>query len=66
MIATLVAGPAVALRKTKDAVNAATLTELESALELEKRGRLALLASTDFREGTRAIQQRRTANFTDS
>ncbi|WP_370330325.1 enoyl-CoA hydratase [Mycolicibacterium hippocampi] len=66
VIATLVAGPAVALRKTKDAVNAATLTELESALELEKQGQLALLASNDFREGTRAFQQRRTANFTDA
>lgn len=66
VIATLVSGPAIALRKTKDAINAATLTELEGALELEKQGQLALLASHDFREGTKAFQQRRTANFTDS
>ena len=66
MIATLVSGPAVALRKTKDAINAATLTELESALEREKQGQLELLESNDFREGTKAFQQRRTATFTDS
>ena len=66
VIATLVSGPAVALHKTKDAINAATLTELESALELEKQGQLVLLESNDFREGTKAFQQRRTANFTDS
>ncbi|QFS93149.1 1,2-epoxyphenylacetyl-CoA isomerase [Mycobacterium sp. THAF192] len=65
VIATLVGGPAAALRKTKDAINAATLTELESALEREKRGQLTLLESADFREGTRAFQQRRAAKFTD-
>lgn len=66
VIATLVSGPAVALRKTKNAINAATLTDLEGALELEKQGQLALLESRDFREGTKAFQQRRAANFTDS
>jgi len=66
VISTLVSGPAVALRKTKDAINAATLVELEAALEREKRGQLVLLESADFREGTRAFQQRRPANFTDS
>jgi len=66
VIGTLVAGPAVALRKTKDAINAATLTELEAALEREKKGQLELLASHDFREGTKAFQQRRAATFTDT
>ena len=66
VVSTLVSGPAVALRKTKDAINAATLTELEAALEREKQGQLVLLESADFREGTRAFQQRRPANFTDS
>jgi enoyl-CoA hydratase len=61
----LVSGPAVALRKTKDAINAATLTELEAALEREKQGQLVLLESNDFREGTKAFQQRRAAKFTD-
>jgi len=66
VIAALVAGPAVALRKTKQAVNAATLTELEAALEREKIGQLMLLGSNDFREGARAFQERRAAAFTDS
>ena len=65
VIGTLVGGPAAALRKTKDAINAATLTELENALEREKKGQLMLLESADFREGTRAFQQRRAAKFTD-
>jgi enoyl-CoA hydratase len=66
VLATLVSGPAVALRKTKHAVNTATLTSFEGALELEKRGQLQLLRSHDFSEGTKAFQQRRQANFTDS
>jgi enoyl-CoA hydratase len=55
-----------ALRQTKQAINAATLVELEAALEREKQGQLVLLESDDFREGTRAFQQRRPAEFTDS
>src|SRR3954468_17938283 len=66
VISTLVSGPAVSLRKTKDAINAATLGEWEAAREREKQGQLALLESSDFREGTRAFQQRRAAKFTDS
>ncbi|MGD9620183.1 MAG: enoyl-CoA hydratase [Mycolicibacterium sp.] len=66
VIDTLVAGPMVALRKTKDAINAAALAELEGALDRESRGQMALLESHDFREGTRAFQQRRRANFTDT
>jgi enoyl-CoA hydratase/carnithine racemase len=66
VIATLAAGPAVALRKTKDAINAATLTEFEGALRREREGQLVLLESHDFREGARAFQQRRQADFTDT
>ncbi len=66
VLAILVAGPAVALRKTKQAINAATLTELEGAFDRESEGQLQLLGSHDFREGTRAFQQRRSAEFTDS
>lgn len=65
VLATLTSGPAVALRKTKQAINAATLTELEGALERETEGQLGLLASPDFREGMAAFQQRRAASFTD-
>jgi enoyl-CoA hydratase len=65
VIAKLVAGPAVAYAKTKDAINAATLTELDAALERELRGQSTLLRSHDFVEGATAFQQRRTPNFTD-
>jgi len=65
VIATLVSGPAVALRRTKQAINAATLTELDAAIDREVEGQLGLIHSRDFVEGTKAFQQRRTANFTD-
>ncbi|MGB3482275.1 MAG: enoyl-CoA hydratase [Mycobacterium sp.] len=65
-ISTLRTGPAVSLAKTKHAINAATLTELESALRRETDGQIALLHGTDFREGVQAFQQRRTPVFTDS
>jgi enoyl-CoA hydratase len=65
VIAKLVAGPAVAYAKTKDAINAATLTELDAALEREFHGQSTLLRSHDFVEGATAFQQRRTPNFTD-
>jgi enoyl-CoA hydratase len=65
VIATLVSGPAVALRRTKQAINAATLTELDAAIDREVEGQLGLIHSRDFVEGTKAFQQRRAANFTD-
>jgi len=65
VIATLVSGPAVALRKTKQAINAATLTELDAAIDREVEGQLGLIHSRDFIEGTKAFQQRRAASFTD-
>ena len=66
VVTTLVRGPVVALAKTKEAVNATTLTELDAALEREHSGQAALLRGTDYREGIQAFQERRTANFTDS
>lgn len=65
IIEKLAAGPAAALRKTKNAINSATLTELDGALGRETEGQLVLLTSRDFAEGTKAFQQRRTPNFTD-
>ncbi len=65
VIATLKSGPAGALRRTKQSINAATLTELEAAFDRETEGQLSLLHSDDFREGTKAFQQRRTPTFTD-
>src|SRR5581483_7962872 len=58
VVATLVNGPAIALRKTKEAVNAVTLTELDAALERELVGQSELVRSNDFKEGTLAFQQR--------
>jgi enoyl-CoA hydratase len=65
VISKLAAGPVVAYAKTKDAINATTLTELDAALEREFQGQSVLLRSPDFIEGATAFQQRRTANFTD-
>jgi len=65
VVSKLLAGPVVAYAKTKDAINAATLTELDGALERELRGQSVLLRSHDFIEGAAAFQQRRTPNFTD-
>jgi enoyl-CoA hydratase len=61
----LTSGPAIALRKTKQAINAATLTELDGALTRETEGQAVLIKSRDFKEGTEAFQQRRTPAFTD-
>jgi enoyl-CoA hydratase len=66
VVSGLLSGPAVAFAKTKQAINAATLTELESALQRELQGQAVLLESHDFIEGATAFQQRRTPNFTDS
>lgn len=66
VIATLRGGPAVSLAKTKHAINAATLTELDPALTRETDGQIDLLSGTDFKEGIKAFQQRRTPTFTDS
>src|SRR6185312_5037231 len=50
-LAGLVAAPAVAIAKTKAAINAAALVQFEAALEREKQGQSALLESADFVEG---------------
>jgi enoyl-CoA hydratase/carnithine racemase len=65
VVSKLLGGPVVAYAKTKDAINAATLTELDGALEREFRGQSVLLRSHDFIEGATAFQRRRTPNFTD-
>jgi enoyl-CoA hydratase len=66
VIVKLASGPAVALRKTKQAINAATLTELDAAIGRESEGQLILLGTKDFREGTQAFQEHRSPTFTDS
>lgn len=62
----LVAGPMVAFAKAKEAINAATLTQLEPAFERELHGQAELVQSNDFIEGATAFQQRRPPVFTDS
>jgi enoyl-CoA hydratase len=59
VVSGLLSGPAVAFAKTKDAINAATLTELEAALQRELQGQTMLLKSHDFIEGATAFQRRR-------
>ena len=65
VIERLASGPAVSLRLTKQAINAATLTELDAAIGRETDGQMTLLKSRDFIEGTKAFQQRRAASFSD-
>lgn len=65
VIELLASGPAVALRNTKLAINAATLTELGDAIARESAGQRILTKSKDFAEGTRAFQERRAAAFSD-
>ncbi|OBI85536.1 enoyl-CoA hydratase [Mycobacterium asiaticum] len=66
VIARLLSGPAVAFAKTKGAINVATLTELDATLEREFEGQSGLLQAPDFKEGTKAFQERRAPSFTDS
>ncbi|MEZ0365169.1 enoyl-CoA hydratase [Mycobacterium sp. pUA109] len=66
VLARLMAGPAVAFAKTKHAINAATLTELDVALDREYVGQSILLTANDFKEGAKAFQERRDPNFTDA
>ena len=65
VVSKLLAGPVAAYAKTKDAINATALTELDTALEREFQGQSALVRAHDFIEGATAFQQRRTAKFTD-
>jgi len=66
VIDTLASGPAGALRHTKAAINAATLTEFDAAIGRETEGQRVLLVSKDFAEGTKAFQERRPPEFADT
>ena len=59
----LAAGPPLAFAATKKAVNAATLTDLEAALEREKSGQTVLLGTADLAEGMRAFAEQRRPEF---
>jgi enoyl-CoA hydratase len=66
LIKRLLAGPAVALSKTKQAINAATLSDFDAALSRETAGQHVLLHSPDLREGMKAFQEKRAPNFSDT
>jgi enoyl-CoA hydratase len=51
----LVAGPPLALRKTKDAINDATLEGLPAAFDRETVGQVALLGTNDFLNAAKAF-----------
>ena len=60
----LASGPPIAFAATKKAINAATLGELEAALDREKSGQLVLFRTEDAAEGTRAFVEKRKPTFT--
>ncbi|MGY1883775.1 MULTISPECIES: enoyl-CoA hydratase-related protein [unclassified Blastococcus] len=64
LAARLAAGPPAALARTKAAINAASLGELEPALEREASGQAELAATADFAEGVAAFLGRRPPVFT--
>jgi enoyl-CoA hydratase len=63
LVARLAAGPPLAYAATKKAVNAATLAQLEGALERERSGQAVLLRTADVAEGMRAFGERRRPVF---
>lgn len=64
LAAKLAAGPPRALAATKRAVNAATLGQLDPALERELDGQSGLLTTADFVEAVQAFGEKRTPKFT--
>ena len=59
----LAAGPPLAFAAAKKAINAATLTELDAAMEREKSGQTMLLRTADLAEGMRAFSEKRRPEF---
>ncbi|NYE01860.1 enoyl-CoA hydratase [Kineosphaera limosa] len=66
LVEALAAGPSLGYRAAKDAINDATLTELENAWRRERQGQGDLLLTADFAEGQAAFQHRRPPTFTGS
>ncbi|WP_309649931.1 enoyl-CoA hydratase-related protein [Nocardioides sp.] len=64
VVGRLAAGPPLAFAATKRAINAATLHQLEDALERERAGQSLLLRTADVAEGMRAFGERRRPVFT--
>jgi enoyl-CoA hydratase len=59
----LASGPPLAYAAAKKAVNAATLSQLEDALERERTGQTILLRTEDVAEGMRAFSEHRKPGF---
>ena len=64
LAATLAAAPPLALAAIKSAVRESAVGGIEGALQREKLGQTALLASGDFREGVAAWSEKREPHFT--
>ena len=63
VVARLVAGPPLALAATKKAINAASLSQFEPALDREYAGQPVLLRTEDFAEGAAAFIGKRRPAF---
>jgi enoyl-CoA hydratase len=59
----LAGGPPLAFAATKKAINAATLGQLEDALDRERTGQTLLLRTDDVAEGMRAFGEKRKPTF---
>ncbi|WP_372736244.1 enoyl-CoA hydratase [Nocardioides sp.] len=59
----LASGPPLAYAAAKKAINAATLDQLEQALERERTGQTILLRTSDAAEGMRAFGEKRKPEF---
>lgn len=64
LVATLAAGATLSYGRTKAAVNASALRDLEGAFAREREGQIELMRSADCIEGVAAFLQKRLPDFT--
>ncbi|CCW14903.1 enoyl-CoA hydratase [Rhodococcus aetherivorans] len=62
----LAGGPTLAYERIKNAVNEATIGQLDDAFSRERQGQLALAASEDFKAGLTAFLEKSEPNFRGS